>query len=67
MLISFKYICSEITSLQLGECEGEWTAWDDRDDPSGNGDYELIHLKSDYEEICQSPSAVQARVTETGS
>ena len=73
VLIAVTFIVSDITSLQYGECGrlglqyGEWTSWDDRDDPSGQGDYELIHLRSDFKEICKNPSAVQARLTETGN
>nr|XP_032814129.1 CUB and zona pellucida-like domain-containing protein 1 [Petromyzon marinus] len=48
-------------------CENEipdvyWTRWYDRDDPSGNGDYETLQqLRQEYPgEICLSPLAIEA-------
>ncbi|XP_078681744.1 uncharacterized protein LOC144916492 [Branchiostoma floridae x Branchiostoma belcheri] len=45
-----------------------WTAWFDRDNPSGTGDWEsLTHLLDDYPgQICPMPTDVQARVIATG-
>uniref|UniRef100_S4RSR4 WxxW domain-containing protein n=1 Tax=Petromyzon marinus TaxID=7757 RepID=S4RSR4_PETMA len=39
-----------------------WTRWYDRDDPSGNGDYETLQqLRQEYPgEICLSPLAIEA-------
>ncbi|XP_019631343.1 PREDICTED: uncharacterized protein LOC109475182 [Branchiostoma belcheri] len=41
-----------------------WTGWFDRDNPSGNGDFEtLLHLRRENPgKICSTPSAIQARV-----
>ena len=46
------------------ECDGEWTRYFDRDDPSNKGDFETLeYLRQEYQnEICQSPSAVDARL-----
>ena len=58
----------DVTKLQDGECKsGKWTAWDDRDNPGGSGDWEILNLRSDYGTICKEPSAVQGRVVETGA
>ncbi|KAI8513378.1 hypothetical protein Bbelb_100170 [Branchiostoma belcheri] len=42
----------------------QWTGWFNRDNPSGNGDYEtLLHLRRENPgKICSTPSAIQARV-----
>ena len=58
-----------MTQLQDGDCprSGEWTSWDDRDNPGSTGDWELIHLRHDAKSICATPLAVQARVVETGA
>ena len=54
--------------MQTGECRsGQWSPWDDRDNPGGTGDWELIHLRSDYEELCKTPEAAEARVVSTGA
>ena len=50
-----------------GECTtGSWSAWDDRDNPSATGDWELIHDRHDYASLCKVPEAVEARVVGTG-
>ncbi|XP_078616292.1 uncharacterized protein LOC144884710 [Branchiostoma floridae x Branchiostoma japonicum] len=45
-----------------------WTAWFDRDDPSGTGDWEtLTDLRTENPgQICPAPTAIQARVISTG-
>ena len=54
--------------MQTGECRsGQWSSWDDRDNPGGTGDWELIHLRHDYEELCKTPEAAEARVVSTGA
>ncbi len=35
-----------------------WTGWYDRDNPSGNGDYESRHLQSG---VCSTPTGVECR------
>ena len=44
----------------------EWTDWLDRDDPTGDGDYETI---GDYalENSCSNPTAIDARARSSGS
>ena len=57
--------------MQVGDCnkkDWEWTAWLDRDDPDGTGDWENLHS---YEpnQACQNPSAVKVNdklVSSTG-
>jgi len=51
--------------LVIGECNGTWSSWDDRDDPSATGDWELLHLRHDAKELCTEPTAVEARVVGT--
>ena len=47
--------------------KGDWTSWLDRDNPSGNGDYELTsYLKSDGL-LCDCPVDIEARVKYTTS
>lgn len=49
-------------------CEGgKYTDWYDRDNPSGEGDYETLNdlRKSHPEKICPHPSYVDARVIAT--
>ncbi|XP_035697514.1 cartilage intermediate layer protein 2-like [Branchiostoma floridae] len=45
-----------------------WTAWFDRDNPSGTGDWEtLTDLRSESPgQICSTPTRIQARVISTG-
>jgi len=43
-------------------CNGRWTRWKDRDDPSGTGDYER---RSDFPDVCAQPEAM--RVIAPGS
>ena len=44
----------------------EWTNWLDRDDPTGDGDYEH---RADYaqQEVCETPLAIDARARGSGS
>ena len=44
-------------------CQGLWTQYYDRDNPSGNGDYEtLTSLRNDHpDDICENPIAVDGR------
>ena len=58
---------SEVTTLEVGTCTGQWSTWDDRDNPSGTGDWEQIQFRHDADSLCDNPSAVQARVVETGA
>jgi hypothetical protein len=44
------------------DCPCTWTAWFDRDDPSGVGDFEdLTNLIKEKKPICARPTAVQCR------
>ena len=40
-----------------------WGPWLDRDNPSGNGDYET---RSDEWRVCDNPTAIQCRIKATG-
>ncbi|XP_070578632.1 uncharacterized protein [Ptychodera flava] len=46
----------------------EWTNWYDRDNPSGNGDFELLrYLHNEYPlQICRRPSGMQVRDKQSG-
>lgn len=49
--------------MQVGECNKkgwEWTAWLDRDQPDGTGDWENLHA-FEPNQACQNPSAVRAK------
>jgi len=63
---NFKHI-SVFTKLSAGECSGEWSSWNDRDNPSGTGDWELVHLRADYKELCKAPTAAEGRIVSTGA
>ena len=56
----------ESTRLTIGECDAKWSSWNDRDNPSATGDWELIHLREDYSNLCAAPEAAQARIVGTG-
>ena len=49
------------------KCDGKWTRYFDRDDPTGKGDFETLdYLRQEFpNEICRLPSAVDARLTGT--
>ena len=65
-LILLTYIYLESTHLTIGECDAKWSSWNDRDNASGTGDWELIHLRADYSNLCAAPAAAQARIVGTG-
>ena len=46
------------------ECDGKWTRYFDRDNPSGKGDYENLRLLLvEYpNQICEHPIAVDAKL-----
>jgi hypothetical protein len=45
-----------------GDCPCTWTAWLDRDDPSGVGDFEdLASLIKEKKPVCARPTAIQCR------
>ena len=50
------------TPLSIGKCSGTWSTWDDRDNPSGTGDWENLVDRHDVEQICENPIAVEARI-----
>ena len=43
-----------------------WTAWLDRDNPSGSGDYELLAFFSPAQ-VCSNPIAVEGRIGASGT
>ena len=49
--------------LSIGKCTGTWSSWNDRDDPSGKGDYE-IHSKQ--HKLCENAIAVEGRIRSSG-
>lgn len=49
---------------EMGRVSGTWTAWLDRDDPSGSGDWEL---RSDHSGVCANPVDFQARRVNDGT
>ena len=59
--INFYFPANEIT-LDIGQCGGTWSSWDDRDQPSGTGDWELLDYRSDASDICTNPVAAQGRI-----
>ena len=57
-----------MTTLDVGTCNERtsfWTTWNDRDNPSATGDWELLHLRPDARLLCRDPLAAQARVVGT--
>ena len=67
MIKSFlQYLYVFLTVIQ---CNGVWTRYFDRDNPSGNGDYETLHdLRREYpNQICPNPIAVDAKVVGTNN
>ena len=64
-----RYCCpvEDKTLLHVGpeECPGSWTSWDDRDNGSGTGDWEMLDLRADAEKLCSDPVAVQGRIVGT--
>ncbi|XP_067826228.1 mucin-5AC isoform X2 [Heptranchias perlo] len=54
------------TNSYAFECQGDCkTRWFDRDNPSGNGDYEdLVNLRKEYpDQICNNPTACEVETT----
>jgi len=56
-----RFCCPEVTTLATGDCTGRWSSWKDRDNPSGNGDYELLR-SFDEDDLCEKPMAAEARI-----
>ena len=54
------------TALSIGECSGTWSAWDDRDNPGGSGDWETLTSRHDANQLCKQPIAVEARIVGSG-
>jgi len=61
-----RFCCGGITNLAVGDCTGQWTPWNDRDNPSGTGDWEMANLFTD-DNICRYPVAAEARIIGTTS
>ena len=60
-----RFCCASTTELEIGTCDkrtSTWSSWNDRDDPSATGDWELLHLRPDAHQLCDLASGVQARV-----
>ncbi|MCP5016989.1 MAG: hypothetical protein GY938_17235 [Ketobacter sp.] len=56
-----RYCCPEIRKV----CDGKWTQWFDRDNPSGSGDWEqLIVLRKEHD-ICLNVTNVEVRTRYT--
>ena len=47
----------------MAQAEPAWTAWLNRDAPSGSGDWET---RADFAGVCAAPRAVEGRVAATG-
>ena len=62
-------VIMEIFFSLVVTCNGVWTRYYDRDNPSGNGDYEILHdLRREHpNQICPNPTAVDARVIGTNN
>ena len=64
--LAVRFCCPQ---FEEGDCNRggyEWTTWLDRDDPTNNGDYELLHEYSS-DEACENPIALQAQARTSGS
>ena len=50
--------------MSIGTCEQNsvWSTWDDRDDPSATGDWELLHVRHDARDLCANPIGAEARI-----
>ncbi|XP_078414425.1 mucin-5AC isoform X1 [Cetorhinus maximus] len=66
MILTFIIISILCTNSYAFECQGAFkTEWFDRDNPSGNGDYEdLVNLRKEYlDQICSNPTACEVETT----
>ena len=63
----FHYCCLNLSNLVLPSCNGTWTKYFDRDDPSHYYDRETIsELRKNVDNvICENPILVDARVVGT--
>lgn len=50
-------------SVQVNAPTGTWTAWLDRDNPSGNGDYELLTDFVAAGQVCANPIGIACETT----
>ena len=63
----YEGVCQKVLEWgEVGACP-TWSRWKDRDDPSGQADYELltggfIKYNQMSTDMCEKPSAVQARI-----
>ena len=65
LLIITNALCILVeTPLAIGVCYGSWSSWNDRDDPSGTGDWEILRDRYDAGSICepQFVIGVEARI-----
>ena len=63
-----RFCCPQFQSGQM-ECSTdgyEWTGWLDRDDPTGDGDYETVADFS-LQDACSNPIAIDAQTRTSGS
>ncbi|XP_078095332.1 uncharacterized protein LOC144510017 isoform X4 [Mustelus asterias] len=66
MILIFIITSILCTNSDAFECQGAYkTEWFDRDNPSGNGDYEdLVNLRKEYpDQICNNPTACEVQTT----
>ena len=60
------FIQSESSLMKRSRCPASqhfsWTAWFDRDDTSGQGDYEtLVDLRKEGKQICENPVSIECQ------
>lgn len=61
-----------VRAPKKARCKGHWTAWLDRDDPGGSGDFETLRDHHQAGKSCAAPTNVECRTkdgrpwTETG-
>lgn len=44
-----------------GDCQGRWTAWLNRDNPGGSGDYETLKDHVQAGKVCPQPKEIECR------
>jgi len=62
-----RFCCKSKTVLSVGLCTGKWSTWKDRDNPSGNGDFEQLKDFPKTGDLCSDPIAAQARIIGTST
>ena len=61
---SLLIFCLALAAAMAAPCNEKvrWGPWLDRDNPSGNGDYET---RNDERNVCENPTAIQCRIKGT--